>query len=69
MGSLALTGQPSKQEPFAPLPGDVVHVPYGDTDALADAVDDTCAAVFLEPIMGEGGVVVPPAGTWWPRVN
>ena len=41
MGSLALTGQPSKQEPFAPLPGDVVHVPYGDTDALADAVDDT----------------------------
>ena len=40
MGSLALTGQPSKQEPFAPLPGDVVHVPYGDTDALADAVDD-----------------------------
>ncbi len=62
MGSLALTGQPSKQEPFAPLPGDVVHVPYGDTEALAAAVDDTTAAVFLEPIMGEGGVVVPPAG-------
>jgi acetylornithine/N-succinyldiaminopimelate aminotransferase len=62
MGSLALTGQPSKQEPFAPLPGDVIHVPYGDTDALTAAVDDTTAAVFLEPIMGEGGVVVPPAG-------
>jgi acetylornithine/N-succinyldiaminopimelate aminotransferase len=62
MGSLALTGQPSKQEPFAPLPGEVVHVPYGDLDALAAAVDDACAAVFLEPIMGEGGVVVPPAG-------
>ena len=62
MGSLALTGQPSKQEPFAPLPGDVVHVPYGDTEALAEAIDDACAAVFLEPIMGEGGVVVPPAG-------
>jgi acetylornithine/N-succinyldiaminopimelate aminotransferase len=62
MGSLALTGQPSKQEPFAPLPGDVVHVPYGDVEALAAAVDDTTAAVFLEPIMGEGGVVVPPAG-------
>ena len=62
MGSLALTGQPSKQEPFAPLPGEVVHVPYGDADALADAVDDTTAAVFLEPIMGEGGVVVPPPG-------
>jgi acetylornithine/N-succinyldiaminopimelate aminotransferase len=62
MGSLALTGQPSKQEPFAPLPGDVTHVPYGDTQALAAAVDDSTAAVFLEPIMGEGGVVVPPAG-------
>jgi acetylornithine/N-succinyldiaminopimelate aminotransferase len=62
MGSLALTGQPSKQTPFAPLPGDVTHVPYGDIDALAAAVDDATAAVFLEPIMGESGVVVPPAG-------
>nr|WP_090275022.1 acetylornithine transaminase [Mycolicibacterium komanii]CRL68001.1 acetylornithine aminotransferase [Mycolicibacterium komanii] len=62
MGSLALTGQPSKQAPFAPLPGDVTHVPYGDVDALRAAVDDETAAVFLEPIMGEGGVVVPPAG-------
>jgi len=62
MGSLALTGQPSKQAPFAPLPGDVTHVPYGDTAALAAAVDDDTAAVFLEPIMGESGVVVPPAG-------
>jgi acetylornithine aminotransferase len=62
MGSLALTGQPSKQEPFAPLPGDVTHVPYGDVEALEAAVDDETAAVFLEPIMGEGGVVVPPAG-------
>ncbi|MFB1299114.1 acetylornithine transaminase [Mycobacterium sp. pW049] len=62
MGSLALTGQPSKQAPFAPLPGDVVHVPYGDAEALRAAVDDETAAVFLEPIMGEGGVVDPPAG-------
>jgi len=62
MGSLALTGQPAKQAPFEPLPGDVVHVPYGDTAALSEAVDDQTAAVFLEPIMGEGGVVVPPAG-------
>ncbi|MFV9636083.1 acetylornithine transaminase [Mycobacterium neumannii] len=62
MGSLALTGQPSKQAPFAPLPGDVTHVPFGDIDALRAAVDDETAAVFLEPIMGEGGVVVPPAG-------
>lgn len=62
MGSLALTGQPTKQAPFEPLPGNVTHVPYGDVDALAGAVDSNTAAVFLEPIMGEGGVVVPPAG-------
>ncbi|WP_245845260.1 acetylornithine transaminase [Mycobacterium arosiense] len=62
MGSLALTGQPSKQAPFAPLPGDITHVPYGDAEALAGAVDDATAAVFLEPIMGESGVVVPPEG-------
>ncbi|WP_415823496.1 aminotransferase class III-fold pyridoxal phosphate-dependent enzyme, partial [Mycobacterium basiliense] len=62
MGSLALTGQPTKQAPFEPLPGYVTHVPYGDVDALAAAVDAETAAVFLEPIMGECGVVVPPAG-------
>ncbi len=62
MGALALTGQPAKQAPFAPLPGDVTHVPYGDVGALEAAVDDETAAVFLEPIMGEGGVVTPPAG-------
>lgn len=62
MGSLALTGQPAKQQPFEPLPGFVTHVPYGDVEALAAAVTDDTAAVFLEPIMGEGGVVVPPAG-------
>ncbi|WND59786.1 acetylornithine transaminase [Mycolicibacterium vanbaalenii] len=62
MGSLALTGQPSKRAPFEPLPGGVTHVPYGDIDELRCVVDDQTAAVFLEPIMGEGGVVVPPAG-------
>lgn len=62
MGSLALTGQPTKQAPFEPLPGEVTHVPYGDVEALAAAVTDETAAVFLEPIMGEGGVVVPPEG-------
>jgi acetylornithine aminotransferase len=62
MGALALTGQPAKQAPFAPLPGEVSHVPYGDVDALAGAVADDTAAVFLEPILGESGVVVPPDG-------
>jgi acetylornithine aminotransferase len=62
MGALALTGQPAKQQPFLPLPGEVVHVPYGDVDALAAAVDDATAMVLLEPIQGESGVVVPPPG-------
>lgn len=61
MGALALTGQPSKRAPFEPMPPGVVHVPYGDAAALAAAVDDETAAVFLEPMMGESGVVVPPA--------
>ena len=60
MGALALTGQPSKRAPFEPMPPGVVHVPYGDPVALADVVDSDTAAVFLEPMMGESGVIVPP---------
>ncbi|GAB2743771.1 acetylornithine transaminase [Salinifilum aidingensis] len=60
MGALALTGQPAKQAPFAPLPGGVEHVDYGDAEVLESAVDDSTAAVFLEPVQGENGVVVPP---------
>ncbi|MET8506920.1 acetylornithine transaminase [Streptomyces sp. NPDC004787] len=62
MGALALTGQPGKQTPFLPLPGDVTHVPYGDVDALRAAVTEDTAFVIIEPIQGENGVVVPPAG-------
>ncbi|MEU4656250.1 acetylornithine transaminase [Streptomyces sp. NPDC023723] len=62
MGALALTGQPGKQEPFRPLPGDVTHVPYGDAQALAAAVTEDTALVVIEPVQGENGVVVPPAG-------
>ena len=62
MGSLALTAQPGKADPFRPLPGDVTVVPFGDVDALAAAVDAQTSAVFLEPIQGEGGVIVPPPG-------
>ncbi len=61
-GALALTGQPAKADPFRPLPGDVVFVPYGDAAALAEAVDDATAMVILEPIQGESGVMVPPPG-------
>ena len=62
LGALALTSNPAYREPFEPLPGDVTFVPYGDADALAAALDDTVAAVILEPIQGENGVVEPPAG-------
>jgi len=62
MGALALTGQPGKQDGFHPLPGDVTHVPYGDAQALAAAVTDDTALVVIEPVQGENGVVVPPAG-------
>ncbi|MET8686579.1 acetylornithine transaminase [Streptomyces sp. NPDC004732] len=62
MGALALTGQPGKQEPFLPLPGDVTHVPYGDVAALRAAVTTETALVIIEPTQGENGVVVPPAG-------
>jgi acetylornithine aminotransferase len=61
MGALALTGQPAKADPFRPLPGEVTFVPFGAIAALAQAVDRTVAAVVLEPIQGEAGVVVPPA--------
>ncbi|MGU3294822.1 acetylornithine transaminase [Williamsia sp. M5A3_1d] len=61
MGALALTGQPAKRAPFEPMPAGVSHIPYGDIDALDAAVDEHTAAVFLEPIQGEAGVVVPPA--------
>jgi acetylornithine aminotransferase len=62
MGALSLTGQPSKADPFRPLPGPVTHVPFGDPDALAAAVTDETAMVILEPIQGENGVIVPPLG-------
>ncbi len=61
MGALAMTGQPAKRAPFEPMPPGVRFVPYGDADALDAAVTDRTAAVILEPIQGEAGVIVPPA--------
>ena len=61
MGALSLTGQPSKREPFLPLVKGVKHVPYGNIDAMRKAVSKKTAMVIIEPIMGEAGVIVPPA--------
>jgi len=62
MGSLAMTGQPAKRAPFEPMPAGVDFVPYGDTEALAGALDSTVAGVILEPILGEAGVLPAPDG-------
>jgi acetylornithine/N-succinyldiaminopimelate aminotransferase len=62
MGALSITGQPAKRAPFEPLLPGVRFVPYGDGEALRGAVSSQTAAVFLEPTLGEGGVVPPPAG-------
>lgn len=62
LGALSITGKPSIREPFEPLPPGAVFVPYGDVEALAAAVDGDTAAVVLEPVQGEGGVVPAPTG-------
>jgi acetylornithine aminotransferase len=62
LGALSVTGNPAKRTPFAPLPGPVTFVDYGDVGALRAAVGPQTAAVIVEPTLGEGGVVPPPAG-------
>ena len=60
LATLTATGQPEKHAPFLPLPEGFVHVPYDDVAALDAALDaDTVAGVLLEPLQGEGGVMVP----------
>ena len=63
LATLAATGQPTKHEPFQPMPEGFRHVPFGDLDALAAAVDPTVAAVLIEPVQGEGGVIPAPPAT------
>jgi len=62
LAALAATGQPTKHEPFQPMPEGFRHVPYGDLDALAAAIDPSVTAVLIEPVQGEGGVVPAPPG-------
>jgi acetylornithine/N-succinyldiaminopimelate aminotransferase len=62
LGALSVTGNAAKREPFAPLPGPVSFVDFGDVEALRAAVTERTAALILEPTLGEGGVVPAPAG-------
>jgi acetylornithine/N-succinyldiaminopimelate aminotransferase len=57
LAALAATGQPAKHEPFFPMPDGFRHVVYNDIAALEAAIDPTVAAVLLEPVQGEGGVL------------
>ena len=61
MGALSLTGQPGKRDPFKPLIKGIKHVPFGDSAAMKRAITKKTAMVIVEPIMGEAGVIVPPA--------
>lgn len=62
MGALAITGSSPKRDPFLPMLEPVSFVPFGDIAALEAAVTDRTAAVFLEPVLGEGGVIPAPDG-------
>jgi predicted acetylornithine/succinylornithine family transaminase len=57
LATLAATGQPAKHEPFQPLPAGFRYAAFNDIAALEAAIDPTVAAVLLEPVQGEGGVV------------
>ncbi|MDR7419675.1 MAG: aspartate aminotransferase family protein [Armatimonadota bacterium] len=62
LGALSVSGREQYRTPFEPLLPGVTHVPFGDAGAIAAAMTSSTGAVILEPIQGEGGVIVPPEG-------
>ncbi|HPZ84694.1 MAG TPA: aminotransferase class III-fold pyridoxal phosphate-dependent enzyme, partial [Thermogutta sp.] len=62
MGSLSATAQPKYHKGLGPLLPGFVYCPFGDLDEVAKRIDNETAAIMIEPIQGEGGVVVPPEG-------
>lgn len=62
LATVSATGQEKVRKGFEPLPEGFLHVPFGDVEAVEKVLDEEVVAVMVEPIQGEGGVVVPPEG-------
>ena len=62
LGSTTATAQPKYHEGLGPLMAGFVYAPFGDLEAVEKLIDDETAAIMIEPIQGEGGVVLPPDG-------
>jgi len=60
--TITATGQHKYKKGFGPLPSGFSHVPYGDLEAVGDAITDKTSAVLVEPVQGEGGIIIPSNG-------
>jgi predicted acetylornithine/succinylornithine family transaminase len=62
LGSTTATAQPKYHEGLGPLMAGFVYAPYGNLDAVNELIDEETAAILVEPVQGEGGIVIPPNG-------